>query len=208
MRTRTKLTLAGLTATLLMGLAVSAASASHLRVTNQNFRVTWSGLKFLEEGGGSLVTCPVTLEGSFHSATIAKVLGSLIGVVTRATVGNSSCSGGHATILQATLPWHVRYNGFTGILPNITGVGLALAGVAFNVEVFFVNCLYKENGTETAAGTAAVEPAHAITSLNADNTIRLPKFSGGSLCPASGGFEGAGNVTVTGSTTKISVTLI
>jgi hypothetical protein len=210
MRTRSKLVLAALAATLLMGLAVGAASANRLSVSNKNFRVVWTELRFLEREGAALVTCPVTLEGSFHYNTIVKTEKALIGFISRASVANASCRGGHATILQESLPWHITYNGFRGVLPRITSVRLLLKGVAFNVEVFFVNCLYKEavEGQEEAKGEALVEAGGGITGLEADRTIRIRKFSGGGLCPETGGFEGTGRVTLLGNTSVISVRLI
>jgi len=133
MHTRSKLALAGLAATLLMAFAVNSASANHLSVSSQNFRLVWTALTFFGEGTGSTentIICPVTLEGSFHSSTLAKVIGALIGHVTRATVVGTSCTGGRATILQETLPWHVTYEGFSGTLPRITAVRLLLRNTA------------------------------------------------------------------------------
>src|SRR5438270_9952949 len=114
-----KLLIAVFSATVMMALAVSSASAAHLSTGNQNFRTVYTSLNFAEPSGFfGTISCRVTMEGSFHSATIAKVIGSLIGYVTRATA--ATCTGGGATINQPSLPWHVRYGGFTGTLPSIT----------------------------------------------------------------------------------------
>src|SRR5436853_3228582 len=123
MRLSTKLGLTALMAAMLLAAAIGTASARSLSVSNQSFRVTWSKLEF--EGGLGIPTqCQVTLEGSFHSRTIAKVLRSLIGAITRAVVKTESCSGGRATV--GAPPWHVTYQGFTGTLPRILTVVIAL----------------------------------------------------------------------------------
>jgi len=209
--TRTRFTLVALTATLLMGLAVSSATAGRLSLSNQRFRAVWSPLRFFGEGGiEAEIRCPVTLEGSFHSATIQKVLRSLIGYVTRAISGaGRACASGSATVLAETLPWHITYEGFSGTLPRITRIRLLLRRVAFIVEPgLSIRCLYRENGTAQAAGEAIVEAGGAITGLEADRTIRLPLFSGGGFCPTEGGFEGTGTVTLQGAATRITVRLI
>jgi hypothetical protein len=210
MPTRTKLTLAGLAATLLMGFAVTTANANHLSVSNQFFRIVWNPLTFVGEGG-TTIKCPATLEGSFHERTIAKTIGRLVGYVSRAIFGSgAACQGGSFTVLTATLPWHVTYEGFSGRLPAITSVRLLLRRVAFVEEVFSVRCLYKENGTSQAAGELLVEAGGNAKELTADRTITLPLFEGSTLfCPTNTGFEGTGEVTLLGSsTTRIRVTLI
>lgn len=210
MRTRTKLIFAALTATLLMSLAVSAASANRLSVSNRNYRITWASLNLNDENGNTVIECAVTLEGSFHSATIRKVPGALIGHVTRAIVKNETCTGGSATILQEKLPWHVTYDSFTGRLPNITGVKLLLHRTAFRVSVFggLVTCLFQENGVARARGTANVEAGGAITTITPDAAARIPRFEGSGLCPTEGGFTEDGAVTLLGTTARITVRLI
>jgi hypothetical protein len=212
MHTRSKLVLAGLAATMLMAFAVGSASAGRLSISNQNLRITWNALEFFGEGGiEATVRCHVTLEGSFHSRTIAKSIGSLLGYVTRATVSpREQCTGGAATILAATLPWHVTYEGFEGTLPNITGIRLGLKRTAFLVEVGLgTSCLFAEGGVgSTARGTAVREAGGRITNLLPDETIRLARVSGTFGCPTSGGFRGNSTVAGLGTTTPVTVTLI
>lgn len=211
MHARSKLALAGLAAALLMSLAVGSAGANRLSLSSNTFRAVYTPLRFFGEGGiEAEVRCPVTLEGSFHSTTIVKTPGVLVGAVTKASVGaKSTCTGGAATILAATLPWHVTYLGFTGILPRIGGVILGLARTAFLVEIGLgTSCLYEEQGTARADGTANVESNGAITGLTADNAIRLRLVRGTFGCPSEGGFEGTGTTTVAGSSTRITIRLI
>lgn len=156
MRQKGKLLLAGLTAAFILASAVGTASANRLSVDERNFRVTWTMLEFVAEGHET-VLCAVTLEGSFHSNTIAKVEGSLIGHITRAIKG-ATCTGGAATILTATLPWHVTYESFGGILPNITEIDLLLVGASFRVHPNgdFAACLARTTVTDNVSGTVTL----------------------------------------------------
>lgn len=219
MHTRSKLLLAGLAATLLMAFAVNTASANKLSIDNQLFRVTWTNLTFFSDENETTIACPVTLEGSFNSRTIAKVFRALIGRVTKAALTNANCTGGRATILTATLPWHVTYLGFIGRLPNIRGFILLLRRPAFQIEGSgtFTQCLYEDRGTnfeEAAAGTIEVnETTGVATTLEPERSIRTPFITGGGLapglCPRQGGFRGTGQTTLLGSsTTRIRITLI
>ena len=208
MRTRSKLILAGLAATLLMSLAVSSASANRLSISNTRARIVWTEYVLTSgEGGERLVTCPLTLEGSFHSATIAKVIGALIGHINRASFAEASCRGGRMTISQASLPWHITYEGFAGTLPRITEITLLLRGMNYTLEIFGVVCGYGRP-EENLRAIANVEASGGITSLVPDTTIALAKLSGGILCPGTSGFSGRASVTLQGNTTRITVRLI
>jgi hypothetical protein len=162
MQARSKLLLAGLSATALLGIAVAIASASRLEVLwwERGFRIVQL-LEFSAIGFVSM-TCPVTLEGTFHSHSYTKVLESLIGYVTRASIAPASCTGGATVILTETLPWHIRYNGFEESLPFIATLNVRLVGVGFLVSQGVTRCLYQStaaspffgefvlgNGTET-----------------------------------------------------------
>jgi hypothetical protein len=163
MQARSKLLLAGLSATALLGIAVAIASANRLEFLwwERGFRIV-QVLEFSALGFNG-ITCPVTLEGTFHSHSFTKVLESLIGYVTRASVaGPASCTGGTTIIPIETLPWHIRYNGFAEELPFISTLNVRLVGVTFLVAQAATKCLYQStaaspfqgefvlgNGTET-----------------------------------------------------------
>lgn len=208
MRTIRKLALATVTAALLMALGAVIASANRVSITEQRFTAKWTELIF-ENLGITVAKCPVTLEGTFHSTTISKVTGSLIGYITRGTVG--TCQTGSATLLQETLPWHVRYNGFTGSLPRFSGIRLLLINASFRVinTSLGINCLARTTATSPAGGIANVtyatpeELIGKVRTLTADNSFSIPC---GSL---SGRFRGTANV-FRGNTTEqtILVTLI
>jgi hypothetical protein len=213
MRTQARLALAGLAATLLMAFALGSASAGRLSFSSQTFRITWSSFEFFGEGGvEATVRCPLTLEGSFHSRTTSKVFGLLIGYVNRATVSpRERCTGGAATILTATLPWHVNYDSFSGTLPNLTSVGFRIRKTAILVEVGLgTTCLYQEGGEggTTAGAIAFREASGRINAFRLDELARLVRVSGTFGCPTSLGFRGTGSLSAGGTTTSVTVTLI
>jgi hypothetical protein len=204
MRTTVKLQLVALAAALLLVSAVSSASARSLSTSSQTLRTTWTNLEFTNAFGFGFIRCAVTLEGSFHSRTIGKVLNSLIGAITRADV--RACTGGEA--IPQALPWHVQYGGFSGTLPNITGLTLILSRLRFHLVI--PNC-DAEYGIETDAirGTVALGAggvANSITPSN-DRANRFRLNEG--LCPSQGGFRNASTtLTALNSASRITVTLI
>jgi hypothetical protein len=206
MHTRIKLLFAAVTAALLMSLAVGSAAANRLSVSNRLIRVTWARLEV--RSGAKILECPLTLEGSFHSQTIRKVRGALIGAVTRGIPKSESCTGGGLTILQEQLPWHLTYEAFTGTLPTITAITLLVGRIAFQIAHFTLLCLYKTVGEDNPAVDLAVGTNGQITTIRpvAARTIRL--MSGTEMCFPTVELEGAGDVFQLGTATRISVRLI
>ncbi|HEX7289754.1 MAG TPA: hypothetical protein VF250_01395 [Conexibacter sp.] len=113
-----KLLLAVAGATVLLGAFTSSAFARNFSFNNQQLRAYFREVRF--NGLFGQTNCELTLEGSLHSRTIAKIIGQLIGYITAAHLG--PCVTGTATVLTETLPWHVRYANFVGVLPNITRI--------------------------------------------------------------------------------------
>ncbi len=179
MRNRSKLLLVGLTATIVMAYAVSSASANRIETSSQNFRASWSNLVF-NDAARVRVECPVTLEGSFHSRTLSKVSGQLIGFINHATVG--TCTGGTARADTETLPWHIQYNSFEGTLPNITGITLTLTNSKFEITANNIHCIARNEQRAPAFGTVLVEASGGVTGLRALETRTIP-LEGGGLCP-------------------------
>jgi len=186
---RSKLILAGLAATIVMAFATSA-SARNLSISHGRlFNVIWSSLQ-LRSSNLIAADCAVTLEGSFHYTTIAKVIGTLIGHITRARVG--TCRTGSATILPGRLPWHITYEGFDNPLPEILGVRLLLVGAQFRIHepILGTECLATTN-PERALGIARLDAGTGnrnVIGLTAEPTQRIRC---GSL---NGNFEGTGTV--------------
>jgi hypothetical protein len=201
MRTRSKLILTGLAATLLMAFAVNTASASRLSVSNGNlFRAYWPSLRF-GAFGVTAADCAVTLDGSFHSATFAKVNRALIGHVTLASVGR--CVTGSATALRETLPWHLNYGGFEGRLPTPAPI-LRLLNAAFRLST---GCLART--TEEAPARGRTEPTYeAGLNGNVNSLIAEP----GAVIPCgalNGNFTGTASVhALPGTTTRVLLRLI
>ena len=201
MRNRTRAACVALTAAFSLALATGSASANRFSYSSQSFRIIWTSLTFSEAGGNFPISCPVTLEGSFHSATVAKVREALVGYITRASVNNAGCSEGQATILRESLPWHVKYQSFTGTLPRITGVRHYLIGAAFQIEPGLgIVCLARSSERFPAAGDATREAGGNITSLTPDSTLAIPVT--GTACPEAGIFSGSGEVFVQGSSER------
>lgn len=201
MRHSSRTVIAGLTAALALALSVGSASANRLSYSEQAFRIIWTRLIFSESGGGFPINCPVTLEGTFHEHTFAKTRDLLAGYITNAVVNNAGCSEGHATILRASIPWHVTFQSFTGTLPAITGVRYNLIGAAFQIEPGFgLSCLASSSARSPAAGNASREMGGNITSLQPDSSLAIPVT--GALCPESGIFSGSGEVFVQGSSER------
>jgi len=221
---RCKLTVVALTATIILATAVAGASARNLSVSNARFRIAWAPLS-LNEPGGLGLRCNTTMEGSFHTATIAKVARSLIGFVTRLRVAQETCRtslftsarvipwNGEEVSLGATigqsLPWHITYEAFRGTLPTITGVVLLLRGMRLRIETPATGCLGDYGRAETnlrfimnvfngEATTLTPEPNPTIPLLHEI----IPE------CPVSLGLSGNGTITLLGTTSRIRVTLI
>ena len=199
-----RLLIAALAASALLGAAVGSASARNLSVNEQGFRISWAELNWTESVFRVGIHCPMTLEGTFHYRTMVKAIGSLIGYVTRAILDNAACRGGHFTVLTETLPWHVTYEGFTGTLPRITGLILLIAGMAMRMEVpaIGLSCLmraanlrYTTTGTREAGGAFKAERVVPGRESIPCGSINLT-------------FEGTGTGTRLGSTERTLVTLI
>ncbi|HEX4806727.1 MAG TPA: hypothetical protein VFU94_12580 [Conexibacter sp.] len=208
MSMRTRGALVGLTATLLLAFAVSAASARSFSLSNRNFRIVWARLSFFDENGVRETLCPVTMEGSFHESTIRKVIGTLIGFITRVAVNEALCTGPTRFLTAETLPWHVTYQGFSGLLPRIASLRVLVRSIAYENTINGVACLFKENGVNSISGEFSIEGGGAIISFEFDERTRIARF-GGELCfVTEAGLKNAGEVTLLGATTRIIIRLI
>jgi hypothetical protein len=209
MRTHSKLLIAGLSAALILAMSVAGASASRLSVSNKTFRVVWNPLSMsLTSGIWGPIRCPLTIEGSFHSATIRKTVGALVGYVTRGTTVAASCTGGTVTINQGALPWHVRYRTFQGTLPTFEGLQLAIVGFEFRITAGGLNCTTSTTTVEPLVTTALTNATGVVTGMRAEERFTIPLE--GAFCGfgGRGAFSGTGTTTVLGATTAITVKLI
>jgi hypothetical protein len=203
---QSRILLALVGATVVLGALVGNASANRLSSSSSTIRAVFNPMTF--SGAGFVnVNCPVTLEGSLHSRTIVKTVGSLIGYINRASLALASCTGGTATINQASLPWHVRYAGFTGTLPNITAINTNIVGASFEVRDpgLGVTCNYTTSAASPATGRYNREAGGLLTGVTVGGSIPT---SSGFPCPT-GTLSGTSSApTEVGTTTRIRVTLI
>lgn len=206
MRTHSRLLLAGFTAALTLSLATANASAGRLSVSTRTFTITWASLNQFTTGGAGFISCPFTLSGSFHSSTIAKVSGALIGRINRGTIATASCTGGRETVNQESLPWHIRYEAFRGTLPNITGYDVEVIGVKMTLDVGFVCTMQSTAANPWVLITNVFPTSGRVTSVTPDPGVLIPLTGSGGFCAGAVGnasFEGTSN-----SVTALTIRLI
>jgi hypothetical protein len=180
MRNRSKLLIAAFTAAALLSFAVGTASARRIEEIERPYRMEWTSYEIRESG--VIIRCPMTVLGSFHSRTISKVSGQLIGYITKVTIAESACMNGMARALTETLPWHNRFNGFTGTLPRITGFDLVWSGARFFIRVTEgLSCLVGTEPAHPGVSILNVEANGTVRSVRVDETASIP-LGGGILC--------------------------
>jgi hypothetical protein len=205
--------LAGLLATMMLAAAVGGATAGRLSITNQQIRATWASVGMSNTITSGTVRCPVTLDGSFHSATIRKVVGALIGYVSRGTVGTpTQCTGGRASIDQETLPWHVTYESFTGTLPSLSEANYLLIRESYAFLPSEGNSCRMRTTIENPGGVRfKIGAGGRVTGIRADESRRIPLTNGpgGVFCGlGSGILSGDGFTMLLGTNNTIFVFLI
>lgn len=147
------------------------------------------------------VECRVLMEGGFHSRTISKVCGQLVGEIRIAqrpaeTFCVSTERFGEVWILNGaeeqgegllpnTLPWHVRYDSFTGTLPHIASIRLQIIGASFiGRGPFGIRCLYRSTTARPLYVIFLVNAASEIETLRVDETQPIPRKGEEFACPA------------------------
>ena len=191
-----KLLLAVVGASVLLGALVSSASARNLSNSSTGNRATWTRMDF--NGGFGTVECEVVLKGSFHTRTSAKNTSTLLGYITEANVNR--CARGSATVNRGSLPWHRRYRGFTGTLPNITTLSETVTGSEFTIRepTFGITCTVRRE-TSSTIGTYTLS----------SGTVTRADVSGSSPCGSfTGTLSGSTTAVDNGSGTRLTVTLI
>jgi hypothetical protein len=189
-------------AALVLGIAASVASAGRLEMSSNNFRLTFARVK-IESDFNPNVNCPVTMEGSLHSRTISKVAGSLVGYITSARLGTCEESMQRATILQESLPWHVRYRSFSGRLPEISKTSFDIIGFNIRTQSLSNPCLLRTTVSEPLLLHLFREAGGAISEAELE-ARRLPT-------PCIAFVEiiaRSGTVTVLSGSTRVTVRLI
>jgi hypothetical protein len=223
MQRHTKLVMGALIAALMLSAAVTTASARRFEFSNQRFLAIWEGVEPLIFGaGGQTIRCDATIEGSFHSRTISKVCGQLVGYVTEARIAHP-CEIGDAWFQNGieeipgegrtnTLPWHIRFESFTGVLPRITGIRLQVINMAWLLHNELWNCLYKSTAAKPAFGILRVnEVTGLIETWRWDEMKSIPLFlelRSTFPCPEISTLTHAGQYFVQRSLTRVIVRLV
>jgi hypothetical protein len=222
MRTRSKLVLAALVATACLAVAVGTANARRIEFSEQHIRAVWSieRAHFKGSNAAFAIECELTIEGSFHSRTLSKVCGQLIGYITVAEAPNL-CIGGEIAILNGveplpgggtapnTLPWHVRYHSFSGTLPTIERIRIQIIGAAILMWDALIECLYQSTAAKPLFAILHIV-AGTLTTLQWDETSPIPlKIELRFPCPAEATLAGSSNTfEVQRRTTRVFVRLV
>jgi len=165
---RFKTLLAFAIATVAFGVLTDIASARNYSYSETRFTATYFSFEW--RGGVGTTRCNVTLANQLHTRTMPKVLESLVGLITAASVGG--CSAGSATVLGATLPWHIRYAGFGGTLPNISQIRTKIVGWQFRVrEPFGVEYLETSTASSPTTGTLDRENGGRVSDIQIGGTV-------------------------------------
>ena len=211
MRTLRNVVLGALATALAIGVLGSTASARRFVFSNETFRIAFRIAG--EPPRPELVSCPFTLEGSFHSRTLSKVSGQLIGYVTRAIMIESACRNGQGRFLAETLPWHVRYESFLGVLPNINAIRGQFIGLAFRLvceRLLNLTCLYVTEAGRPSRFFLMREFEGMITRFRFDETALIRPLipPSNERCFEAFLFGTTELITVLGSTSRIFVGLV
>jgi hypothetical protein len=164
-----KLLLAAVGATVLLGALVTSASARNLRFSSVDKRASWTRMDFT--GGFGTIECEVVLEATFHVTTTIKSIGLLLGYATSGNINR--CARGGATINRGSLPWHIRYAGFTGRLPLIGTITENIIGAEFRM---------RDPGTGVTCNVVAGTSTTVATYTLSAGTIARADVSGASVC--------------------------
>jgi hypothetical protein len=202
MHTHIKLALSALVAALALSAAAGNAAARRFEVSERRFEITFEAVGY--RGGGLSIECRATMQGSFHSRTISKVSGQLIGYITEAKFAHP-CREAEGWLLNGverrgeitfanTLPWHIMYLAFSGALPRIQRIAIGIAGYAYLEFCINVSCLYKST-TSMPLGWELELNEGRLTGVRWDEGRTFPLFEGGVLCPTT--------VTLTGSSARV-----
>jgi len=166
----------------LFGAMTTSATARELTVSGFAWEAHFREITF--QGAFGRARCFLTLHGSLHSRTIRKVAGTLVGFIDAVIRG--SCAEGAATILSETLPWHIKYTGFSGRLPDITSMRSDIIGWSVRIrEGIAPACLARSTAAEPVTLSIVASRGELIeTSIG--GSIRTGAECGGSTGTYSG----------------------
>jgi hypothetical protein len=197
---------------LLLSLLSASAYGNRFEISNTGIRASFAALRFYGESilGSLEISCPVVIEGTFHSRTIIKLPEELVGYITTVRITAERCEGSGAveafTVLSR-FPWHIRYEGFVGALPSVSRINLRFVLLAYSITAFFgtLHCLY----SSTAASPLRFwfernTTTGQVSNIVMDRTSSIPLFEGHEPeCPPTNHAEGVGTVRLLGTTTTL-----
>lgn len=214
MTTRIRGGLVALAATSLLACLVATTSANDVSVNEQRWDKKWTNATWVT--ASAIIECPLTLQGSFHNRTFAKVSESLLGHITRAIVrggaGAGECTGGTVSLLTETLPWHDTYAGFSGSLPDI--IRFYHRGISLSASVdpagLLPSCLMRTTTANPLAQWMELDSDGDVSNVALGEESEIPLTGGGGLCAfgGEGHMSGIGVMTRLGSSSLITVFLI
>jgi hypothetical protein len=170
-RVHVKLAVTAAFATAVLAAAIGTAPAGKLSFSSQTFRAVWGELLF------DIRPCEIVIEGSFHARTFAKTAETLLGHVTRATVNALFCQ--RIIVLASSLPWRIRYESFTGTLPQITAIKALLLGAGILIKGTDLlgrqfECLYQTSEVNELRVSFIRAANGTLTSIKPDETVGIP----------------------------------
>jgi hypothetical protein len=201
-------------------IVAAIAGARNLSMSDGNIRATFREFRSGGSGGSVDIRCPLTLEGSFHSRTYAKVRSTLVGQITRAAMGHPCTgTGGEMYVLNGvevqegravpnSLPWHLRYFAFSGTLPRLSSVTFDIVGFSWIYPPFGEICLYRSTEANPARFVWNVASEGRVTGIQAESTPPVLLNSGGFLCPREITYANSGTIARLNTSTAITITLI
>jgi hypothetical protein len=204
MRLHTKLIVTALATMALFASMVGNASARNISYSSRNLTEPFDPMVWVNPV--SNISCRVTMEGSFHCATISKVERALIGYISRATTDYSTCRSSsfaiRARVRQSTLPWHVTYVNFIGRLPGVTITELIeRAGFELDNVPLVGTCNYTVRGEAFVGGPAGGGINEGNATIRPDSSRRYRSETGG--CPETSLSSRPTPITQLGTTTAI-----
>jgi hypothetical protein len=174
-------------AALLVFAAATAASGNNLSINEREFELVWGSLT-LTFNVGTTVSCPTTLLGHDHNVSFVKSIGQLIGFIDHVQRGR--CTGGTATPVESSLPWHETYEGFTGTLPNITSINILIAGMSAQITTLVlglsITCQATTTGAENLTVALNIAGGRVTSTTASSGTIDTVDVGGGTNCDSLG----------------------
>ena len=207
MRTRVRMWLIACAAIAALLVIAGNGAARRWSFEGQTFRVVWNPMNF-RPAIGTVIRCRVTLGGSFVERDMAKVTGSTIGRINEASIEGCVEGEGEMRFLAERLPWTLKYQSFTGILPNIQQILTTFGAMEFRWRTgLFSTCLFPGNEVPVAFvfGWEALGRERDLVRANLSEAITLNSSDCAGVSLRVGG---VGTPTYRGSVQAIRVFLI